>query len=309
MSLDVIGQEIKFAPIGSEWYYNFYDYGVQGYYHFETIKDTIVENKECQLLKGEFRYTNFIDNVIENYVMGDLILYQENDTVFFLRNETYHFLYDLNPEIGDIWEINQIPEFNLSCSGITTLKVKSISSKIYNEIDTVKSIVLGIDSTYLNDSIFTELYGDYGLDETSFDEEFIANWGGNNYMFFGTRCSPNVIDGESVNGLRCYKDNELSIIDASYLSCDYLPNLVGIDELENEEVKLIQQGTSRNFILSSSFEGDKNLDVLILDINGNLLIEKRMEGDEINIESIHPGIYIIILENKNFRKVEKVLIR
>jgi hypothetical protein len=116
-----------FAPIGARWVYETVIDFQSGYATVEAIKDTVVGSDTIRVL----HYARF--DVSFNSVDGyDFYLHQSGDTVYTFEfadsGDVQYFMYDLNPDSGDVWEY---PKF-YCLGGDTTYKVQFSVDNVFD---------------------------------------------------------------------------------------------------------------------------------------------------------------------------------
>jgi len=128
----------EWAPIGAYWYYTWGD--VWGppveYLRMESIKDTIVAEKNCRLLRSIITHDNGIDDKVRQTHFEDIIIYQEEYKVFRWVEDQFRILYDFSLEQGDTLQV-YIP---VNERWLYNSRQDSIA---YFVIDSVTTLVLG----------------------------------------------------------------------------------------------------------------------------------------------------------------------
>ena len=90
--LQVLMAQIEWAPIGAKWYYTTPYVSSDSVNHctiIESKKDTLINGKTCRIVE--------ISNCSETQVISREVLYQTNDSLFYLNN--HHFF--LLPKLSD----------------------------------------------------------------------------------------------------------------------------------------------------------------------------------------------------------------
>ncbi len=87
-------------PIAAKWYYYIPQYigtwGPTGAIKIEVVKDTVINSTQCKLL-SQLYYPHQNDSTWE----ANIYAYEKNDSVYFLRNDTFILTYDFSLPIGD----------------------------------------------------------------------------------------------------------------------------------------------------------------------------------------------------------------
>ncbi len=95
MSIKSIGQsnDLEWAPIGATWtYFSPFFRGGGSLLTLTSLKDTLIERKIC-------RYISTPNQSVE------IILYEQNDTVFTYQDNQFRILYDFTAQPGDTVEV------------------------------------------------------------------------------------------------------------------------------------------------------------------------------------------------------------
>ena len=126
-------------PIGATWHYNIPSYmgtlGGGGAIKIEVVKDTTINNTPCKIL-SHLSYNGPNDSVWEKNIYA----HERNDSVYFLRNDTFLLTYDLSQPLGDSITMrlyydsiaNVHPDVNC-WSADTTLRFHIDSSGVINQ--------------------------------------------------------------------------------------------------------------------------------------------------------------------------------
>lgn len=115
--LSHFGKTQNFAKVGTRWFYwhtespNYwswdnYDPTIQDAVYFESVKDTLIEGKTCQVV--EQRYIDFgglvahPDNPDFYFKLTDILYFlNENNRVYFYKSGKFNLIYDFNLTEGD----------------------------------------------------------------------------------------------------------------------------------------------------------------------------------------------------------------
>jgi len=95
MSIKSIGQsnELEWAPIGATWtYFSPFFRGGGSLLTLTSLKDTLIDGRICRYLANENRKI-------------EIILYEQNDTVYTYQNNQFRILYDFTAQPGDTVEV------------------------------------------------------------------------------------------------------------------------------------------------------------------------------------------------------------
>jgi hypothetical protein len=130
----IFAQDVNWFPIGAEWYFTpqcFFEpqCGVVRY-HVES--DTLITGKTAKkIIKEE----NIWGPIIGSMTFDVHYLRHENDTVYRYSFEAdkWHFLYCVNPQPGDVWEIQSDEYFGLGYHEGHTFVVE-VDAVVFEEI-------------------------------------------------------------------------------------------------------------------------------------------------------------------------------
>ena len=88
----------EFAPIGAIWHNSQSSWIIPDlitYKTIESVSNITINGKECkQLVEVERLYSDTV-NIFTHY------MFEENDSVFFYKDDAFHLLYDFGAEAGD----------------------------------------------------------------------------------------------------------------------------------------------------------------------------------------------------------------
>ena len=109
LSRDLYSQ-LEFAPIGAKWIYETASYAFTGEKSnsitiFESIQDTVVNQKKCRLLKRYKIVKGKIGNPNMTYFYKPAIILQDKYKIFHLIQDSLYLLYDWSLKSGDSIEL------------------------------------------------------------------------------------------------------------------------------------------------------------------------------------------------------------
>lgn len=182
----IVHSQTEFAPIGAEWYYCLPDRQGNPFYSYEKYisqKDTIIEEKQCKVVKSQFKTE---------------LIYVDQHKVYYRFNERFNLLYDFSAELGDT-----------ICFDFKSFSPNSL------EIDTsynVKCVIQKIDSTLTNGKILktyeSKILRRQDLDHLVWDQIYkYTERIGFESDFMYVLSIPTI---EVMTNLRCYVDNDVN---------------------------------------------------------------------------------------------------
>lgn len=253
---------------------------MQEYVHFESVKDTLIEDKTTHKINSTYyRFTG--DTVrFEPY-----FVYEEGDTVYRWSFTESRFLrlFIFNADVGD-----------------TLILHRPVDDALSGIDSTYRLLVLATD-TFNVDGIVLKRYQTEGLDDHRF-------WGSSHFMdriggldWFVPRA---MIFPEAAGPIRCYSDVDLDTT-FSLIPCDSLALLVpGIGDLTMNIVSIFPNPTTQELSVTSSVAIQA---IEIYDVMGSMRQQIRGENRlslRINMGESPNGIYYVkvITDNKFITK-------
>lgn len=275
ISLKISAQE--FAPIGAKWHY------CQGtpnpeliaFKTIEALSDTVIDGQSCRKLIQDSEYVPPVEPL--------LFMYSSNDSVFVYQEESFHLLYDFGAIAGDTIE--------LGYSTYNGLPLKMI-------IDSTSTITINgqlkkLQYVTCGDGMVIEFGG-----------RVIEGIGNTEYMF------PR-LDGNFDGPLRCYEDDQLGLFlnpfhtnnGWDFQNCEQI--ITGLDELSvTETIRIYPNPVASTFVITNL---DRDTEFELLDLQGKKVMTGIVNPDqEINIQSIPKGLYLLKLENSNLTRIIKM---
>ena len=288
LSRDIYGQ-LEFAPIGAKWIYETASYAFTGEKSnsitiFESIQDTVVNQKKCRLLKRYEIVKGKIGNPNMTYFYKPAIILQDKYKIFHLIHDSFYLLYDWSLKSGDSIEIQgeRFPTEGL-VPGYST-KIKS------NIIDTS----FGFSLRKIKQDIFCGGRLGSGVNITQFEKFGMIE---NCLFYMGEFCG---IDYNKYYHLRCYHDDQVGLIKFDSIACDSIRT--NIHQLV-EESKFIVYPTLVSNYLNLYIDASQIIYFQIYSINGSPLLNLINNIHEVNgtvdVSYLVPGIYFLKTKLKN----------
>ena len=273
------------APIGAQWHYENYNFsGYRGYFHFESIKDTVVLGKNCREIYSDSDYGCI------HRSQHRIFTYQSNDSVYFLNyvdsaspQYQLHFRWDAKP--GDSWlMIGEGPSQLSRTRDSIIVKVASNNTILINGIQRrlVKVSYLYPDSTSSHFGTVDHIEGI-----------------GDMYYMFGTEKESGFCDIEHPSGLRCYQDSVVGLF--MNIPSDSCTEIKGpydnIGELSDDRtiVKVFPNPFTSDLNISSEFS---NCQITLHNSLGTQILKRTISGKEIlQLHQLSPGIYLLTVSS------------
>lgn len=268
----VYGQD--FAPVGATWHYSYTETSPpfnQNYILIESVKDTIILGKNAKKLNQTLYQTNN-----NSFFWGHEFIYSDSNKVYLYKYNKFNLLYDFNAVQGDT--IFVIEPLLMNCGGNGDTLIPFL-------IDSVKLVNINGFQKKVQHVTNLEMGWNFG-------EKFIESIG-SNYFLFPTDC----VAPPNIDSLRCYNDSILNY----HLVNDCEEIITSIKENTN----IFHQYEFQNTIYNTLNLPDIKGDILIYDIQGKLLFSEKIKPT-IPID-LKNGIYIVLLKNKDFQHIYKIL--
>ncbi len=283
-----------FAPIGSIWYYSYYDEynsSNRGYYKIESLKDTTIQEHNCKKLSitrysSYSGYANLIDYEYV-YTVGDIV-YR------LAKNDVFYVLYNWGAQIGDTWTVRSRTFISEGIELEAEIEVRNIRNVEING-EPLRQLEVSSDNIELS----------FAWGENNLITEKI---GSVNYLF---PQSHNMVDLVGIIGpLRCYQDNVFGLYNnTSGETCDAI--FTSTEKTTKEDNFLISPNpTTNNISIKRSMQESKRLQVSIYTIQGQLVEKKEFRESEKNLEIDLPqkGTYFLIIQSEDgVRWIKKVV--
>lgn len=278
VTLQLMAQD--FAPIGAKWYYteNFASTGDKAYLKIESVKDTLVQGKNCKLLRKT--------KVLQCSNRGDTeIVYSQDSAVYFWDKDFDKFqkLYDFKVATGGFWTILIKHEL----SNPDTIKV------VVDSITTTK--ILNKTLKVLNVSYHTS-YSAYGSHYTS---KIIYPIGDFTYLFNLYPYWSGACDFNYSGGLRCYEDSEFGYYSTGIAdSCTYTYKWTSIKSIKDKQLKVDLGPSPTKGLIKISCYDNINYKICLLDNLGRLIKTGNFQKEtNLDISSYPNGMYFILIQD------------
>lgn len=290
----------EWAPLGATWHYDYYDQMSVGYVKIESVKDTLIENKQCKYLyisKNVYQWPN----TYNTERIESLITYQNNSKIYLFTNGKFVQLYDFNPLVGDIWETNEIPNyFNY---------IPSDSSS--DSCPSGKVIVDSIKTININNETLKAIYtSPYNLSKSYFNGVIIENIGCLDYMLPNNLCYP-IVDIPRPSNIRCYSSTDFNY-SWSNKACDYITQVKNIES--NNEISVYFNSSENELNIKTEKDFlSYPINVKIYSHSGINMYNKNSSDENLKISTkyfLSSGMYLVVIkDNSLFSFHSKFIIR
>lgn len=282
VTCDIFGQ-LEFAPIGAKWtyettYYSFTGEKFNSITIFESIQDTVVNQKKCRLLKRFEIVKGKMGNPNMTYFYNPAIILQDKYKIFHLFQDSFYLLFDWSLKSGDSIELQgeRFPHEGLVSSFYTKIKSNIIDTSFGFSVRKIEQDMFcgGRLGSWVNIIQFEK----FGMVE-------------NCLFYMGEFCG---IDYNITYHLRCYQDNQVGLIKFDSIPCDSIRTDV---HQIIEESKLIIYPTLVRDHLNLFIDENYIIYSQIFSMNGSLMLNPinsiYNNKSAIDVSYFIPGIYIL----------------
>lgn len=294
-----VSSQTEWAPTGAEWYYTYTEGAATpatGYYQLKSIKDTLIDSKQCKVIEK-----TLVDSRGNESVEGFEYIYTEisENKVYRYKYEDFYLLYDFTKEVGDTIIIKE--PYSVALYDSIVLIVDSISLEVISDTLQLK--------TYYVNSILT-----LSNPELQFSGKIIEKIGNYSYFFPNDQL---VCDGGCPDPLRCYSDELLNYV-SYYPYPPYYPYSWPCDTFYTSSILVslldvdIYPNPFRNFFVIEV--GESSADPFVFEIYnqaGRIVAQQRQfitNKYTENTSTYPPGIYFVKVWN-NKKQIFKKLIK
>lgn len=284
--------QTEWAPIGAKWYNTYQSGDIPGlveYFTYESVKDTVVDGKDCRKLE-----IYYFAKDSEPVYWGMELLHQDGEKIYTYHSSDFHILYDFTLTVGDTLEsfiLNSLYPSSLNPDNLPRRAFYQVSETGDTLIDGVTLKFQKLESIYL-----PELSDDYSF----WIGGKVIERVGSLAMLLG-EIDPRVEMPPWWGSLRCYVDNEISFKINPVMVCDTVFNYNAIPVPNNNiKVNLYPNPSSDEIILE--LQKSYNFVIDIFDSMGRNWYSKdyrHSDGCTIPISRFSSGIYYFRVRIEN----------
>ncbi|MBP7400004.1 MAG: T9SS type A sorting domain-containing protein [Chitinophagales bacterium] len=273
LTFQVNAQSTGFAPEGAEWHYTLRIpfSSDQVYMRIYTDGDTLIDDKECTILRKEKLPSCYGGKPTE-------YIYEEDSVVYFydFNFNKFQILYDYTKTTGEFWNV-QLP------------------------FDTMQVYIDSVDVVEINGVLLRIQYAKYQFTEGPFigvwfENQIYERIGNTNYLFIYPEEDYFTCDLPYSEGLRCYSDPEFGLYETGEASsCDYTP----ITTIENHDIIQSFPNPAKDFLYLDINSNDclsQPTSINLYNALGGLILQniKTQCGlNAIKVNNLSPGIYYL----------------
>lgn len=199
----------SWCPPGATWYPGVWSglFGYDAIVEYKYTHDTLIQNKNCKIIKGTFIGQNLPDFGTLNYTIvpnyRTYYTYENNNTVYLFQNNYFDTVVNFDAQFGDKWRLPSCsggnPNRSVTITDTGHVIINNLSLKSLTASYTIAVTTGTTTQTYTLNYIFTErVFGS------------LVRWGD----LFGRGCFDIPHDGELNSWPQnCgYKDNDISTL-------------------------------------------------------------------------------------------------
>jgi hypothetical protein len=293
-----ISDNTSWSPPGARWVYRLFSQNDNRFIELTYVKDTVMLNKTAKQM--QVRFIKFLGPQNEVRIvdtLGKEYYYNSNDSIYYLDNGQFHFIYNFNPVLGDKWIIGNAKSScigNASFAATDTFTITSITpitfgNRIFN---------------FIKDSSTTGNWDMGGI---------IKNIG--SYITPFPQVSPakctnsSAYYGSFFLGLECYFDNVRGTVPVSNnsvsLTCNYIITAITPIAVISAGFK-VYPNPAHNLIKISG-QNNVKFAYSIFDISGKIILIGVSSVGEIQVSNLNPGLYFLQVSQGGKSTVSKFI--
>ncbi len=271
-----------FAPTGAKWHYTEYFAfsGDVSYLFIESVRDTLIQGKECKVLENNGGLFCAFHNE------RDFVYYEDSVAYFYVPQiDSFQVLFDMRAQKDSSW--------------INVFWTEPIA-----KLDTIQIVVDSVSYVTINSHNLKKLHVtykslNYGYEFLQYPGEIIEHLGDKSYLFNLYSLSGIMCDGNYSGGLRCYEDAEFGFYSSGIAdSCNYF-GWTGIQDNSSVSAFKIYPNPATNRI-EIEYSVNKKFKISLCDLSGKTLLETELFGSSgVDISDFQKGIYMLKITNED----------
>ncbi len=279
------------CPPGATWVYQSFSQSSVIFYIFSYVGDTTIQEKVAKMLNvGRVVYLGDLGELrTENPHVGMEYLHNSNDSIFFLDNGTFNFMYRFNAQLNDTITLSNS---RAGCSGDPNFPT---SGQVV--VDTFLQRVYG---NFQFNLYWTNPLGAFKINSIMQNIGALSSPFPEIYSVPNFDCAFPFTDyGRRYVGLVCYSDSlrgNFSVNYSSYTCLDIKTNLE--TELAPTVDILLYTNPAAEVLF---MEGLELLDskYLVYNLQGKLILEGTTENNAVIVSSLVGGLYFIVVTTRS----------
>lgn len=294
----------EFAPIGASWktkgWVDTPDYinncsettCVGNFRQFISTDTITIDDRLCSII--EFYKGPSKDQL--NYISSDIILYEEDNRIYFYYQDDFYLMLDFNLEVGDT--LNFYAPGNYADYSITNYWNEDDPLMVFSGITVVEEVLeVEINGEYRKQLIYNNYFSETDSVSLFSSIEGIGNIGG----FFGD--APFFIADGCHGNFICYSDSVFNYSLVEECDCEFPDIVSSIDELIVDDLIIYPNPTIGKIHLRTNSDFER---VVIQDLNGRIVRDIEFTK-ELNLDDLEAGMYNLILESRSIITNYKVV--
>lgn len=276
------------AQNNNSWYYEYLNFGINGYVVIETKGDTIIQGKSCHVLTKTRIIYNEIYSVFDTTFVGNEYIYHTDDTTFRFKFSDFYPLYIFNGNPGDTYLTAGNNEI-LGCDSLLVVDIDSVGTTVINN-DTLRWV-----SVSTNDTSSFDLSG-----------KIIEKIGPVDFYMFPEYTWICAVDANEGGNFRCfYKDDILYHSISPQNECDYIWTIIN-EYNKQDNISIFPNPTSNLIYIDIEEEiNEKDINIKILNILGkeikykqeHIILPNKLRL-KIYLNNLDKGVYNICIYKK-----------
>jgi Secretion system C-terminal sorting domain len=287
------------SPAGASWIYSAQAIGMELYFQFDYVGDTIIQNLPMKKIEqSTFNFPMPGPGIIlprtANGHINFFYFYQNQDSVFWYDNNTLRLLYVFNTPATGNWTIDENLNYDCITLGFTLPPTDSV-------------IVTNVSNVVYDGQNFELMQLDGYRQNWYLGYQLIKNIGSRS-QFFPQPAPPYTCLETNNMGryeyLECYSDSirgQITIDSANSGGCARLvlsANKIATENINNN-FSIYPNPVTDAFYISHSFRGD-NFKLQITDLAGRVhLINNVQNNQSLQIQQLPAGFYVVSLLSAN----------
>lgn len=276
LCLTAVASAQQFAAPGSKWHFNYWvamTFIGDGYIVLEHDGDTVIQGLECQRLRKTTHFYNGSTQQVGMHMDHEHVRSQ-GDSVFVHRFGQFLLLYDFGAQPGDVWSVAG----NSVCEESGIVVVDSIGTEV---LDGVPLRYLHVSSPPTSPNQFTR-------------SKIIERIGCVGYMFPEPMCG--ITDSDFGGTLRCYADDDVSLLFQTPTACDKLWTDIPSNALSGQSMT-VRPTLFQDFLMVEAPALPADLHFAIHDLSGRVHRSGTVPTDRIirDLGGLREGMYVLRL--------------
>lgn len=288
----ILFSQKSYAPLGAEWKYEGHSLECTGFHQkFIVESESIINDKDCSIIHS-YIWNNGLNDWI---ITGDsLIVWEDDEKVYFLEDTSFYLLYDFGPSINDT-----IQYYDPINKGLFSSTESQENQNIPNQISCV---VKNIDEIEIESGqILKRFETEYLYTDSSDCTELgyvLENVGSLSQGITGDYCY--YVTYGCFGGFVCYRNETIEVNSERY-SCELFTS--NSDLKIYNDIKVFPNPTSSDVFIE--FDESSNLfRIEIYNLRGEMVTRSDF-ASSISLEKYSDGVYLMKLIGLN----EEVFIR